>query len=79
MRSGTTNFYKRLSSHRHDRLRVVFMDLPETYQEPIWLQIVHGFSPEQISDRLGVSADEVRGLLIHARSTLLQATGHLAC
>ena len=51
-------------------LRKGMASLPEKYREPIMLQVVMGYSCEEISDQLGVSKSAVMTQLFRAREML---------
>jgi len=59
-----------------DRLRQALVELPHRYREPLLLQVAHGYSSAQIGRRLGLRLEEVRDLLIHARTVLMRTAAH---
>jgi RNA polymerase sigma-70 factor (ECF subfamily) len=56
-------------------LRQALRELPEEYREPLLLQVVHGYSQQEIADRLGISPGGVGTRLFRARHRLRAALG----
>ena len=59
-------------------LRQALEDLPPSYPEPLLLQVVHGYSQQEIAERLGLSAAGVGTRLFRAREKLRAALGEQA-
>jgi RNA polymerase sigma-70 factor, ECF subfamily len=58
-------------------LRRAIRELPETYREPLILQIIHGLTQQEIADRLGLTSAGVGTRLFRARQKLREAVGEL--
>lgn len=56
-------------------LRRALADLPEDYREPLLLQVLGGFSCEEIADTLGISASAVMTRLFRARKQMRDLIG----
>jgi RNA polymerase sigma-70 factor (ECF subfamily) len=56
-------------------LRQALRELPEEYREPLILQIVHGYSQQEIAQRLGITPAGVGTRLFRARQKLRRALG----
>lgn len=56
-------------------LRRALRDLPEAYREPLLLQVLHGYSQQDIADRLGISSAGIGTRLHRARARLRAALG----
>lgn len=59
-------------------LRRALDALPPTYREPLLLQVVHGYSQQEIADRLGLSSAGVGTRLFRSREKLRAALGEHA-
>jgi len=59
-------------------LRRAMRDLPAEYREPLILQVIHGYSQQEIADRLGLSSAGVGTRLFRARQRLRAAIGEQA-
>lgn len=51
-------------------LRQAIEDLPETYREPLVLQVIHGFTQKEIASRLGITVAGAGTRLFRARNML---------
>ena len=58
-------------------LRRAVEALPAEYSEPLVLQVLHGYSQQEIADRLGISSAGVGTRLFRARQKLRAAVGEL--
>lgn len=56
-------------------LRRAIQALPAEYSEPLILQVLHGYSQQEIAERLGLSSAGVGTRLFRARQKLRQAIG----
>lgn len=56
-------------------LRRALRALPVEYREPLILQVVHGYSQQEIADRLALSSAGVGTRLFRARARLREALG----
>ena len=56
-------------------LRRALEELPEEYREPLVLQIIGGYSTEEIADQLGIKAGAVMTRLFRARKKLREMLG----
>lgn len=56
-------------------LRRAIRELPEEYREPLVLQVVHGYSQQEIADKLGLTSAGVGTRLFRARQKLRNALG----
>lgn len=56
-------------------LRRALEALPSDYRDPLLLQVVHGYSLQEIADRLGLTAATVGTRLFRARTKLREAIG----
>ena len=56
-------------------LRRAVRELPEQYREPLLLQVIHGYSQQEIAERLGLSCAGVGTHLFRARQKLREALG----
>ena len=56
-------------------LRRAIRELPESYREPLILQVIHGLSQQEIAERLGISSAGVGTRLFRARQKLREAMG----
>ena len=56
-------------------LRRALEELPEEYREPLVLQVVGGYSTEEIADQLGIKAGAVMTRLFRARKKLREMLG----
>ena len=56
-------------------LRRAIRELPGEYREPLILQVIHGYSQQEIADRLGLSSAGVGTRLFRARGKLRAALG----
>ena len=54
-------------------LRKAIEDLPETYREPLILQVIHGCTQKEIASRLGISVAGAGTRLFRARNKLKEA------
>lgn len=59
-------------------LRRAIRELPDAYREPLILQVIHGYSQQEIADRLGLSSAGVGTRLFRARQRLRAALGEQA-
>jgi RNA polymerase sigma-70 factor (ECF subfamily) len=59
-------------------LRRAIRDLPKEYREPLLLQVLHGYSQEEIAERLGLTAGGVGTRLFRARQRLRDVIGEAA-
>lgn len=59
-------------------LRRAIAALPADYREPLILQVLHGYSQQEIADRLGLSSAGVGTRLFRARQKLREAIGEMA-
>jgi RNA polymerase sigma-70 factor (ECF subfamily) len=59
-------------------LRRAIRDLPKEYREPLLLQVLHGYSQQEIAERLGLSSAGVGTRLFRARKKLRAALGERA-
>jgi RNA polymerase sigma-70 factor (ECF subfamily) len=59
-------------------LRRAIRALPEEYREPLILQVLHGYSQQEIAERLGLSSAGVGTRLFRARQKLRHAIGERA-
>lgn len=59
-------------------LRQALHQLPEEYREPLMLQVLDGYSQQDIADRLGISSAGVGTRLFRARQKLRQILGERA-
>jgi RNA polymerase sigma-70 factor (ECF subfamily) len=59
-------------------LRQALRELPAEYREPLLLQVLHGYSQQEIADRLGISAAGAGTRLFRARQKLRAALGDQA-
>ena len=59
-------------------LRRAIPDLPAEYREPLILQVIHGYSQQEIADRLGLTSPGVGTRLFRARKKLREALGEQA-
>jgi RNA polymerase sigma-70 factor (ECF subfamily) len=59
-------------------LRRAIRDLPAEYREPLILQVVQGYSQQEIADRLGLTSAGVGTRLFRARQKLRDALGEKA-
>jgi len=59
-------------------LRRAIRDLPDAYREPLILQVIHGYSQQEIAARLGLSSAGVGTRLFRARQKLRAALGEQA-
>jgi RNA polymerase sigma-70 factor (ECF subfamily) len=50
--------------------------LPESYREPLVLQVLGGFSGKEIAQMMGISEENVMTRLSRARQALRRMTGH---
>ncbi len=57
-------------------LRNALKKLPEDYREPLEMQVLGGFSCDEIAEILGVSASAVMTRLFRARKKMRQILGH---
>jgi RNA polymerase sigma-70 factor (ECF subfamily) len=56
-------------------LRRALEELPEEYREPLVLQVIGGYSTEEIADQLGIKAGAVMTRLFRARKKLREMLG----
>jgi RNA polymerase sigma-70 factor (ECF subfamily) len=56
-------------------LRRAIEALPTEYSEPLVLQVLHGYSQQEIADRIGISSAGVGTRLFRARQKLRAAVG----
>ena len=56
-------------------LRRAIRALPSEYREPLVLQVIHGYSQQEIAERLGISSGGVGTRLFRARQKLRTALG----
>ncbi len=56
-------------------LRQAIQTLPAEYREPLVLQVLHGYSQQEIADRLGLTSGGVGTRLFRARQRLRRALG----
>jgi RNA polymerase sigma-70 factor, ECF subfamily len=56
-------------------LRRAIRALPAEYREPLILQVIHGYSQQEIADRLGLTSPGVGTRLFRARHKLRAALG----
>lgn len=56
-------------------LRRALAELPEEYREPLVLQVIGGYSTEEIADQLGIKAGAVMTRLFRARKKLREMLG----
>ena len=56
-------------------LRRAIRELPKEYREPLLLQVIDGYSQEEIAERIGISAAGVGTRLFRARQRLRAAFG----
>lgn len=56
-------------------LRRALEELPEEYREPLVLQIIGGYSTEEIADQLGIKSGAVMTRLFRARKKLREMLG----
>jgi RNA polymerase sigma-70 factor (ECF subfamily) len=56
-------------------LRNAIRALPKEYSEPLVLQVLHGYSQQQIADRLDLSSAGIGTRLFRARQKLREAMG----
>ena len=56
-------------------LRRALEELPEEYREPLVLQVIGGYSTEEIADQLGIKAGAVMTRLSRARKKLREMLG----
>lgn len=56
-------------------LRRAVRALPAEYREPLILQVIHGYSQQEIADRLGLTSPGVGTRLFRARQKLRAALG----
>jgi len=56
-------------------LRRAIRTLPADYREPLILQVIHGYSQQEIADRLGLTSAGVGTRLFRARQKLRAALG----
>ena len=56
-------------------LRRALEQLPEEYREPLVLQVIGGYSTEEIADQLGIKAGAVMTRLFRARKKLREMLG----
>jgi RNA polymerase sigma-70 factor, ECF subfamily len=56
-------------------LRRAIHALPKDYSEPLILQVLHGYSQQEIADQLGLSSAGVGTRLFRARQKLREALG----
>ena len=56
-------------------LRRALRELPEAYRAPLLLQVLHGYSQQEIAERLGISSAGVGTRLHRARARLRAALG----
>ena len=56
-------------------LRRAIRALPAEYREPLVLQVIHGYSQQEIADRLGLTSPGVGTRLFRARKKLRAALG----
>ena len=59
-------------------LRRALEELPEEYREPLVLQVIGGYSTEEIADQLGIKAGAVMTRLFRARKKLREMLGERA-
>lgn len=59
-------------------LRRAIRVLPGEYREPLILQVIHGYSQQEIADRLGLTSAGVGTRLFRARQKLRAALGEKA-
>ena len=59
-------------------LRRAIDALPKEYSEPLIMQILHGYSQQEIADQLGLSSAGVGTRLFRARQKLREALGEQA-
>jgi RNA polymerase sigma-70 factor, ECF subfamily len=59
-------------------LRRAIRDLPREYRDPLLLQVIHGYSQEEIAVRLGLTAGGVGTRLFRARRRLRETIGEAA-
>jgi RNA polymerase sigma-70 factor (ECF subfamily) len=59
-------------------LRRAIRALPAEYREPLLLQVIHGYSQQEIADRLGLTSPGVGTRLFRARKKLREAVGEQA-
>ena len=59
-------------------LRQALQELPAEYREPLILQVLHGYSQQEIADHLGISSAGAGTRLFRARQKLRAALGDLA-
>ena len=58
-------------------LRRAIQALPDDYREPLILQVIHGFSQQEIAHRLGISSAGAGTRLFRARQKLRAALGEV--
>jgi len=56
-------------------LRRAIRELPAEYREPLILQVIHGYSQQEIADRLGLTSAGVGTRLFRARQKLRAVLG----
>jgi len=56
-------------------LRRALRALPREYREPLVLQVIHGYSQQEIADRLGLTSPGVGTRLFRARKRLRESLG----
>jgi RNA polymerase sigma-70 factor, ECF subfamily len=59
-------------------LRRAINALPKEYSEPLIMQVLHGYSQQEIADQLGLSSAGVGTRLFRARQKLREALGEQA-
>jgi RNA polymerase sigma-70 factor, ECF subfamily len=59
-------------------LRQALRALPAEYRQPLILQVLHGYSQQEIADRVGLSSAGVGTRLFRARARLREALGERA-
>ncbi len=62
----------------HEWLRRHIARLPEEYQEPLLLQVIGGFSGEEIAQQLGLNKNTVMTRLFRARNQIREAMASTA-
>lgn len=75
----TTLDTQSISNEQHienDWLREKIAQLPEEYREPLILQVIGGFSGEEIAEQLSLNKNTVMTRLFRARNQLKEAVEH---